>query len=163
MLIRFSKAKRPDKRDILTCLRDDGTSTWMHERPGLVRHDLVHYAVETTLGYRVGFFGLVASGWDLQAFGHDPDSGERLPMPGTPEAPVEYVVSLFQQERRGVLRPADFGDALALYCPSVAPTLTDERRAGVRARIEDLFRQWDAVPPGGALELPFSVPPSVPS
>ena len=157
MRIRFTKAKRPGKPDVLTCVRDDGSSTWMHERPGFVWHDLVHYAVETTLGYRVGFFGLVASGWELQAFGHDPATGERLALPGVPEAPVESVVSLFQQERAGLIAPADFRAALALSCPAVAPTLTDERRAAVRRRIEELFGRWHAVPPGEVLELPFAV------
>ena len=36
MLIRFTKAKRSDKRDVLTCVRDEGSETWLHERPGFV-------------------------------------------------------------------------------------------------------------------------------
>jgi hypothetical protein len=28
-------------------------------------HDLTHYAVETVLGFRRGFYGLVANGWDF--------------------------------------------------------------------------------------------------
>lgn len=74
MLIRFTKAKRADKPDVLTCVRDDGSTTWMHERPGFVLHDLAHYAAEITFGYRLGFFGLVASGWELSNsdFGRDP-------------------------------------------------------------------------------------------
>ena len=34
-----------------------------------VLHDLIHYVVETTLGYREAFFGLLAAGWDIQDFG----------------------------------------------------------------------------------------------
>lgn len=32
-------------------------------------HDLTHYTVETTFGYRHGFFGLIAGGWDISDFG----------------------------------------------------------------------------------------------
>ena len=31
-------------------------------------HDLTHYAVETTLGLRQGFYGLLAQGWDIPGF-----------------------------------------------------------------------------------------------
>src|SRR5262249_62175861 len=32
-------------------------------------HDLVHYCVESTLGFRDAFFGLIAAGWNLEDFG----------------------------------------------------------------------------------------------
>ena len=31
-------------------------------------HDLVHYSVESVLGFRDAFFGLVAQGWDFKDF-----------------------------------------------------------------------------------------------
>ena len=80
MLIRFTRGKR---NDVLTCRRDDGTTTWMAERPGFVAHDLGHYAVETVFGYRLGFFGLVAQGWELSAADFGRDRGRRpLPLAG---------------------------------------------------------------------------------
>ena len=36
--------------------------------------------------------------------------------------------------------------------------VTDEQLARVRDRMHELFAQWEAVPPGGALELPFDIP-----
>ena len=76
MFIRFTKGRRTD---VLTCTRDDGTVTWTHERPGFVLHDLAHYAVEAELGYALGFYGLVAHGWDLSSsdFWRDPKTKER--------------------------------------------------------------------------------------
>ena len=87
MLIRFTRGK---KGDVLTCVREDGTTTWMRERPGFVAHDLAHYAVETEFGYDTGFFGLVAHGWELGTadFGRDPRSKERYPWPGGEQQPV---------------------------------------------------------------------------
>jgi hypothetical protein len=53
--------------------RADGTATWERkEEPNawfFVAHDLTHFAVETILGYRRGFYGLVAEGWALSDFG----------------------------------------------------------------------------------------------
>jgi hypothetical protein len=155
-LIRFTRPRKPGKPDGLTWVRDDGSSTWLRERPGFVHHDLAHYAVETGFGYRLGFFGLVVHGWD---FGHmgtiDPATGKTRPLPAPPVAPgVEYVVSLLQRERAGTLRPGEFRDALALYGP-VPPHFTEERIAAVRRAVEDLCRRWDEVPAGGSLELAF--------
>ena len=163
MRVRFAKAKRPDKPDVLTCLREDGSSTWMHERPGFVYHDLAHYAAETAFGYRFGFFGLVRSGWDLSSadFGRDPVTHERFPWPdptGAPVEPVEYVVSLLQRERGGYgVTQDDFHDAMRLYVGDSHPPIPDDRLAAARQALRDLYTRWDEVPPGESLELTFSV------
>ncbi len=163
MLVRFAKAKRSDKPDILTCVRDDGTSTWMHERPGFVYHDLAHYAAETSFGYRYGFFGLVRSGWDLSSadFGRDPVTKQRYPWPdptGAPQEPVEYVVSLLQRERGGYgVTQDDFHDAMRLYVGNSRPPIPNDRLAAARVALRALYAHWDQVLPGESLELTFSV------
>jgi len=68
MIIRLSKGKN-DKSGTLTCLRDDGSSTWQKSSDYFAYHDLIHYAVETTLGFRDAFLGLVAKGKGLDEFG----------------------------------------------------------------------------------------------
>jgi hypothetical protein len=159
MLIRFTKGKRDGKPDVLTCVRDDGSTSWMPERPGFVEHDLAHYAVETTFGYRLGFFGLVASGWELSSehFGRDPKTREPLPWPdpSVPVEPVEYVVSLLQRERGGLFEESDFHTAMELYTGGVAPVFTEDRLAEARARLRELCDRWEAVPGGDTLELSF--------
>ena len=163
MLIRFTKAKRSDKRDVLTCVRDDGSETWMHERPGFVNHDLAHYAVETNFGYRYGFFGLVRSGWELSTehFGRDPRTKQPLPWPdssGAPVEPVEYVVSLLQREHaRHGIAPEDFHEAMKLYVDEQRATIPEEQLAAARRRLRELHAEWDRVPPGEALELKFAI------
>ena len=56
----------------LSCTRADGSVTWQRQggKLGAVfpPHDLTHFAVETTLGYRHAFFGLVADGWEIADF-----------------------------------------------------------------------------------------------
>ena len=163
MLIRFAKAKRPDKSDVLTCVREDGSSTWMHERPGFVNHDLAHYTAETTFGYRYGFFGLVRSGWELSTehFGRDPKTLAPLPWPdasGAPVEPVEYVVSLLQHENaeRG-FTPDDFHEAMKLYVGKEKPPIPEDLLAEARRRLRALYAEWDRVPAGEGLVLTFAV------
>ena len=68
MIIRFTKGD--GKPDVMTCVRDDGSVTWSPVGASVgAHHDLRHYAVETTLGYTQAFFGLLASGRDIQSFG----------------------------------------------------------------------------------------------
>lgn len=156
MLIRFARGK---KHDTLTCMRDDGSVTWMHERHGFVQHDLGHYAIETTFGYEAGFFGLVAMGWDVSSedFGRDPRTKERYPWPaGYPQEPVEYVVSLIQRgPDTGIQTSDEFRDALRIYWGHVPEVFTDERIETARQEVARLECLWLEVPEGGRLELEF--------
>src|ERR1700760_2854180 len=52
----------------LHCRRPDGTETWSRVHPFYPTHDLSHFAVESALSLRQGFFGLIASGWELADF-----------------------------------------------------------------------------------------------
>lgn len=159
MRIQLTKARKARKADVLTCVRDDGSNTWMHERPGFALHDLAHYAVEVTFGYRLGFYGLVATGWELssQSFGRDPVTRQPLPWPdpAVPMEPVEQVVSLLQGELAGRMAPDDFHQALQLSVGQVAPIFSEQRLAAARALVRKLYARWEATPPGGTLELLF--------
>ncbi|MBD3610083.1 MAG: hypothetical protein HUJ30_05995 [Gammaproteobacteria bacterium] len=55
--------KRHGDYSQLICTRDDGSrsETLFHNQESLP-HDLIHYVVETTMGYQQGFYGLVANG-----------------------------------------------------------------------------------------------------
>lgn len=66
MLIRIKKGK--NKKDLLTCHREDGTTSEIELMAGAVFHELCHYAVETTLGYSQGLFGTIASGKDIEEY-----------------------------------------------------------------------------------------------
>ena len=62
--------KRADGAGLLRCIRENGSVTWQKqsERHAVhfTHHDLTHLAIETTLGYEQGFFGLIASGWNIE-------------------------------------------------------------------------------------------------
>jgi hypothetical protein len=153
--------KDADGRTALSCTRADGTTTWQRQQFGQAaffpRHDLTHYAVETTLGHSQGFYGLVSSGWDLSDFGTPWPRG-KLP----PEASVsEMIVGFFDLERstgeRGTA--GDLNQLLADYCAENGlpqqRRLSEDDLAKVRAKRAELFVRWDAVAPGDALEIGY--------
>src|SRR6266446_1171910 len=123
IVIRIKKGK--DGRTALSCTRADGTTTWQRQLGGQAvffpKHDLTHCAVESTLGLRKGFYGLVSAGWDFSDFGSPWPRG-KIP----PEANIsEMIVGFFDLERRIGERgiAADLNQQLAEYCMGTA-TLT---------------------------------------
>jgi len=154
--------KNADGSAALTCTRADGSVTWQRQQgvqgQFFPLHDLTHYAVETVLGHRRGFYGLVASGWDISDFGAPWPKG-RIPADADPS---ELLVGFLDTERASGTRWAasDFNDKTAMYYgehyPGITPpTISDDELALVRKRRAELFAEWDGVPPGGAIELTF--------
>jgi hypothetical protein len=142
-------AKRQDGAGVLRCTRADGSVTWQkQEKHGAfyALHDLTHYAVETTLGYNGGFFGLIAQGWEVD---ETTGKGARGPLP--PEAlEVEKIVGLLDSERgAGALHSLEDFNA---HSPR---QLTAEQLQAVRAARARLFHRWGDVPAGQNLELRF--------
>ena len=123
------------------------------------RHDLTHYAVEIVLGHRNGFYGLVASGWDLSDFGTPWPRG-RIP----DEAVLsEMIVGSLDVERSSgeLVQPDDLNNRLRDFCvehglPTPTP-LTNDDLWRVRQKCAELFAEWEAVKPGDSLELSFEL------
>lgn len=154
--VQFSK--RADGSVVLRCLRRDGSETWQrHEKHAhfFSFHDLSHFAVETTLGFSSGFYGLIADGWDII---DTTGKGARGKLP--PEAIlVEHVVGLLDRERIGGAAPLS-AEEFNAQIGEMAGTgqgrlLTDAQLNEVRSRIEELHRQWAAIPSGATFDLTF--------
>ena len=156
--------KNADGSAALTCTRADGSVTW-HRQQGaqgqfFPRHDLTHFAVETTLGHHRGFYGLLAEGWDITDFGAPWPRG-RIPADADPS---ELIVGFLDTERASGERwsAVDFNDKTAMYYREHAPgamppVLSDDELTRIRQRRAELFTEWDAVAPGEALELRFDI------
>jgi hypothetical protein len=156
--------KNSDGSAALSCTRADGTVTWQRQlgAQGMFfpRHDLTHFAVETVLGYEHAFFGMVADGWDISDFGPPWPRG-RLP---EDMDPAELIVGFLDAERASGTHwsAADFNDKARIYYHDhglrpAPPRLSDDDLLQIRARRAELFAQWDAIAPGGTLELMFVV------
>ena len=159
MIIEF--AKRKDGDTLLRCLRDDGSSTWQRNEDQhavfFPVHDLTHYAVETELGYRLGFYGLIAEGWDIA------ETTGKTPRGALPNEAleVEYLVSAFSAERAsGDAATADeFNRLAATFARAKGMPeprkLSDDELARVRSAFNELAMKWRALPAGETLRLEF--------
>jgi len=159
LVIRIKKGA--DGRTSLSCTRADGSTTWQKQQGAQAsffpRHDLTHYAVEMVFGHRRGFYGLVADGWDLTDFGTPWPRG-KLPK----EANLsEIIVGFFDRERASgqMGTSPELNEEIAAFCEEnglpVPEKFTENDLSRVRKKRGELFAQWEAVEPGGVLELRF--------
>lgn len=160
-MLKIRIKKNPDGTGALTLTRADGSVTWQRQREGhaefFAYHDLTHYAVETELGHRRGFYGLIAEGWDLSDFG---SPWPRGPIPADAD-PSELLVGLMDTQRHTGVEwtAAELNEQAAAAAPGAAlPQITQEQLDRIRRSMDRLFARWEAVRPGEALELRF--PPS---
>jgi hypothetical protein len=158
LLVRFTK--RPDGNVILRCTRPDDSVTWERydKQAGFfVHHDLIHFAVETVLGLRQGFYGLLASGWNIT---DTTGKGDRGPIPAA-SVIAEHAVGLFTLERAGSspkFTAEVFNEQMEqLIGRPLDSKFNDRQLETVRDRISDLHRQWAGVPAGSSLDLTFSL------
>ena len=152
--MRVQITKRSDESGVLRCVRTDGSVTWQKQTDRhaayFALHDLTHFAVETTLGFRRGFFGLISEGWDIE---DTSGKGARGPLP--PEAgEAELIVGLFSAERAGgvIWTVDEFHESAAMVG---ARQLSFDEIVRVKKKRSELFQQWFAIEPGATLELQF--------
>ena len=159
MIVRLTK--HADGDTVLECRRPDGSSSWQRQQRRRAAffplHDLTHFAIETELGFRSGFYGLIAAGWEIE---ETTGKGRRGSLP--PEAlTVEHLVGAFDLERAGSVTwtATELNEQALAFAgerrlPPPRP-LTEDDLSRVRSRLLDLLGQWNALPAGEALELSF--------
>ena len=147
--MRLTFTKRDGKHDDLTVERADGPAEKVQNpKQGIIPHDMVHYAIESTLAHR-GFLGLVASG---EAAAFETQGGES-------EEAIERLVESFQAEMWGGRVPAD--ELLATYALACetrghpAVPVSEEDVESIRKRLDELTAQWAAVPVNQSLTVEF--------
>jgi hypothetical protein len=148
---------RTDKLDLLRCVRRDGSETAVAmPRQGILPHDLMHYVVESGLGWRDGFLGLVAAGADIgwtMEQAHDPANLTIADQAIHAEAVVE---SLQAQLWSGVWDEALFIDGVRGACEvrgRSVPALPSGVGRTLFEQALALDARWQQVPFHGALEL----------
>ena len=174
-MLTIQLTKRPNgKLPLLICTRPDGSQTLAEigvdgaassgGAPPPPDHDLTHYAVETTLGLRNSFYGLLARGHDIRDF-TVAGAAQKLDIP--PEAVwTEFVVALLQTERRagrrhgeGAFR-AQLNDMLRgardpIAKPDRPAPPNDTQLHTIRTTVAALLKRWRALPPGESMTLEF--------
>jgi hypothetical protein len=158
--VKVGLKKAKDGRPAVTFVRDDGSRTSGRLGAGDFGpvHDLTHYAVETTLGLRHGFYGLLAQGWNIPDF-EVKGAGRRLPDEAiVAECIVGQLTNVVFGGRE--VTTADFNwlvrEAVVALRPAAAvPAIDDTAFRALRERLAVLLDRWRALPPGGTLELDY--------
>lgn len=154
-MLALTFTKHDAQSGALQATRPDGSSTYANQHTFMIIHDLYHYAAETVLELKGGFYAMLASGIDITTFEGPRD--QRPPMEGE-GIMIEHLVNLlttelnsgrqenFLEQLRGILEK----DALEFPPALTADTLEDIRLTGA-----DLTQQWQMLSNKGKLELVF--------
>jgi hypothetical protein len=146
MRLRFTKGS--GKYDRLEVTRSSGTSEVIEcPKQRIIPHDMVHFAVESTLGAR-GFLRRVDDGEAaiLQMKEEEQSDG------------VERLVEVIQGDEwsGGQSTPEDILDLYELNCQAkncAALAVNGDAVLAIRAEIARLDNLWSAVPVGSSLDL----------
>lgn len=160
MIIRLTKGE--GSRDTLTCVRADGSVT---QSRFMGQHDLVHYVVETVLGLKNSFYGLVAGGYDISDF-NVAGASKALGLPAE-AGQTEFIVGLLQTELSDGAEYEDFIEQLATACSARGVPAPDHfselALAIIRDELRRLMGEWEKLAPGETLELSFDAGESTPT
>ena len=159
LTLRF--AIKRDGTPVLSVTRRDGSVAWQRQRHSFPVHDLGHYAVESVLGLRQAFWGMMADGWDFADFG---TPWPRGPMPNVPEALLAEVTAGWLDTFAHAVRDDESGAAeLNAYLVGYAAqhgeppprAITPDELARIRTMRAELARRCHALAPGEVMELRF--------
>ena len=151
----------------LACVGDDGRAAVQRtgHRGFFAYHDLLHYAVETTLGLHEAFFGLMAAGWSFENFTRRDDPNYR-PLPHEAQF-AEHLVGLLSLRLKDLASPDPDVRALlaeelnhdltaAGHKSDFAPRpLTAADLGAIHETYDHLLQRWSALAVGDHLELSF--------
>lgn len=146
---------------MLRCRRDDGSETWFQASHAnsdfFAAHDLSHYAIETVLQYESAFYGMVASGRDLNDFGSQ--SGVPDARAYSAEAMwaenLANMMLLCLREEKSYEEFLQFLEMTYSAKPEPAPEVSEEQYRAIQNKLKSLLGQWEILHVGESLELPF--------
>ncbi len=139
--MRIAFTKISDERHAVTITRADGTAESVEvETRGFLRHDLAHFAIESELPIRKGYWGCVASGASLAGVG----------VRGRDAVLAESLAGPIQTLFRLDAGPDAYAELLAGVSRAGG---SQDLAARVHERVRQLRGHWKATPYGGQMEL----------
>lgn len=155
--------KESDKPSILTCIREDGSKTWVKMYPGIEAHDLGHYVVESVLGFEDAFYGMIVKGSAIEDFELPRENRPAavLPQNLSHEALItEHLVNLLmtkaQNDNSEFAIVPSLRSILKEKRLPFPKNLTERKMDMIWNLFQKLLGQWKALPKGKILELDFS-------
>ncbi len=156
--------KEYNKPSILTCTREDGSTTYAKVHPNFEMHDIAHYVVEMTLAYKKAFYGLLCEGFNITDFQLPKEQRPEGVRPANlaPEALItEHLVMLLQTDMAQPLSKMDVLNQLTIILKEndlPFPDQLDQKMIdAMKLELHDLMKKWFEIPYGQSLHLEFVV------
>lgn len=160
MKIYFKKDKAGN--GIINVLRDDGSTTWNKMFPNFAIHDLAHLAIEKELNSKLGFFGLLNRGHNIQDFDLPKEERPEALLPSNlpkESIQIEHFVNLLLVEFSDGSPNPDFIEMLnKILAENQLPPmngLNEAKLNNIRAKLKELDLEWKRLPSKGVLEYEF--------
>ena len=151
--------KRANSKHIISYVRDGLETYWIEADNFLVLHDICHFAIETTLGYKSAFWGLVNSGINPSDF-EDKEKRDRLNLSNEAWY-AEHLANLFLIEyTQGAFGNINevFKQCMLEHNPSIAIIqFSDAEIEAIRTSLHQLINSWNMVEDGNFLTLEFRI------
>jgi len=159
--MRITLTKHPTA-PVIACTRRDGSVTWQKSAHGpfFGPHDLLHYALESTLNLRESFFGLIARGRSIESFA-EPGTAAQLPVEAMH---TEMMVNqlMIDHIHGPALAAAEFNQTIAASWRASKPgaatppnPISDSQLQQIHERFAELLQTWRSLADGEKLELEF--------
>jgi hypothetical protein len=148
---------KKENRNLLKCVREDGTSMTAELGPGLPHHDLAHYVIERKLGLTGGFYGKLADGYTVA----DLSDKEIIKTLGAQTLIAEVVARALQSLTSGACASEQFLELInaeLVRWRIAALVIEMSTITEMSAEFRSLVERYGALKNGQCLELQFSVP-----
>ena len=148
------------KLSVLTIERDDGSYCYTKLKRGLEFHDLAHFAIESVLGFKNAFYGIINQGFRVEDFEAPIEKRPEAVQPKNlhPEAMItEQMVNLLQVELFDDLEKDQFIPQLKTILQNdgleFPDALNKEKLDDIRKTLEDCCKRWNNLTEGDSLVL----------
>lgn len=152
MIIRFTKK---DTRNLMTCMREDGSHCSSNLGPNLPFHDIAHVVTERTLGLKKGFYGNIAQGFSVEQL----SDTALIKTLGAESWMAEIVTRALQSLSSGACTHEQFIPMVQAELDHLSiglkHGLDEDLIAKMEAEYRMLVSEWNALPNGGKMELSF--------
>ena len=151
--------KRSNSKHVISYLRDGLETYWIEADNFLVLHDLCHFAIETTLGYKTAFWGLIASGINPNVF-ENKEKRDALELSNEAWY-AEHLANLFLIEyTQGSFENINeiFKQCMLEHSSNVAmKQFSDTEIKAIRISIDQVIEKWKNIEVDNLLSLEFTI------
>lgn len=136
--------KKPNEELQVVVIRQDGSTESAIYNSRSFRHDFAHFAVESEIRIKMGYWGSIAGGGSLageKATGKDIEIAESLAGP---------VQNLMITEAE----PSSYFEILKQFQPTLA---TPELAEKIHNRVRSLIGHWNATPYGSSMRITWDI------